>query len=1308
MLMAENPENPVPLPAAKFCNRKGGGKPNPIYGEGALGNTFTGRMYYQGDDRESLVRTAQEMLTGLGYSVGPKGADGIFGNETEKGVKEFQKEHKDWDDNPLVVDGLIGPETSDALNREMVGLWYDAYQTPVELTKESALLTVTAEALKKAQPYTIEDEPGGRVVIVTPIPRQVEFIQCETWDGWKASGARYVILTANGETKGLEGEDASAYVTDGEGKIRPEHIPSEEFTLFVFPPERVDVQADRTKFTYTYERSGTKIEPAEEDKDHKVRLDFFGDGIKIENSDKRPPRTTVVANLGLLVLTPALGAPGLIGEDGLTVLALLPSSIAAKWKSGTSAERSILKELFLSSLRLQPWSPGSDGWRKESLRPGGTLKRFDGIKEDTTGVVEESKLLGRVSSRVREAYTPWHLDTLFRITFEVSAGDASGISVVNLQGEDTALHLILSDREFHRGMIAADKKYHDEVYTFPKGPDRFLEVLPKKMRPAWDRTAGHETLKKEPVRLLHPAFFSDKSRLNIVHITDVHIATRWDFFEKVLKEKAADARFNNYNTRFSEMIERINGGSEADIIVITGDLVDYNRGHDGSEKNSFKENYLFNQNWILFYQKLLEDYKKPVFTVLGNHEYLPNPYPTIIEVDARAIDIQILPFPILWPLELLIYIAGLCGMMKVNERQGFGSDMNLTRDQVNLLCPEGSDERKQISITLQKEAQPLKKAREEMNEDKIRDFLVAKVNDELVRNTGIWFTCGEAVTWYHLVINPLKDYAVAHGEMSLLFLDWNETCVTGSLLILPRPTNCPSTEQIQLLDRWIAETPGAKMRVLCSHAPVMHATPAVGDRWLVEGLIKDEHDRILNRKDDHEYTDPIKQALPPEKALMSVLEDPDRIFPERKMMYGIMADGQRKNLLARLLKKGNYPIQLILSGHTHTNRIFQVDQETNPPCVRLKRSTDTFPVGPGKPPVFAVTISGGALGWVDEVGEWMEPRPPGYRIVRVQDAITFEEKNHADPPLEIPQLVRDQYNTELDWYGAQLKPADILMRGRAPGEDIRPQHDFDPNSALIGELGGAMTIEDIQDHGDVLQPLMEIKKTVVVKKVPNGKSLTVENNDGTLVVVDHMGSLLVNDNDDIISVDRNAPGGVVTINQNDDDISIRKNEGNIVVRNERAAVSLEQTDRPEVTVLENRGTLRITGNTGGTFARSIVYTERNYGTISIDGNDDQVTVRLNEGTVTIGHNDDEVFIGENRQKGVITVFGNHDKVDIARNSGTIHLTREIDDTYIHNNQDGIINIGGGANGTLYVPPAGSPLRGTINGVSTEVKIKDID
>ena len=53
----------------------------------------------------SKVKELQKLLIAKGYSCGPKGADGKFGDDTLAAVKKFQQ---DWG---LKADGIVGPET---------------------------------------------------------------------------------------------------------------------------------------------------------------------------------------------------------------------------------------------------------------------------------------------------------------------------------------------------------------------------------------------------------------------------------------------------------------------------------------------------------------------------------------------------------------------------------------------------------------------------------------------------------------------------------------------------------------------------------------------------------------------------------------------------------------------------------------------------------------------------------------------------------------------------------------------------------------------------------------------------------------------------------------------------------------------------------------------------------------------------------------------------------------------------------------------------------------------------------------------
>ena len=67
------------------------------------------KSYLQRGDSGSDVKTMQKMLITCGYSCGSAGADGVFGDGTDKAVRAFQKDYK------LAVDGMYGVKSKSAL-----------------------------------------------------------------------------------------------------------------------------------------------------------------------------------------------------------------------------------------------------------------------------------------------------------------------------------------------------------------------------------------------------------------------------------------------------------------------------------------------------------------------------------------------------------------------------------------------------------------------------------------------------------------------------------------------------------------------------------------------------------------------------------------------------------------------------------------------------------------------------------------------------------------------------------------------------------------------------------------------------------------------------------------------------------------------------------------------------------------------------------------------------------------------------------------------------------------------------------------
>lgn len=147
----------------------------------------------RGDTRKDLVKHLQKMLIAIGYDLGEfgsdkDGVDGVFGEFTEKAVRKFQGENKDWEGNELKVDNKVGPRTSDALNRTMVNQWYDDYQTPQELLPDMLLLTSTVRALKEKLEVEIKDALKVKIVTPGPVPKPPPKQSYADQDMWAKSG----------------------------------------------------------------------------------------------------------------------------------------------------------------------------------------------------------------------------------------------------------------------------------------------------------------------------------------------------------------------------------------------------------------------------------------------------------------------------------------------------------------------------------------------------------------------------------------------------------------------------------------------------------------------------------------------------------------------------------------------------------------------------------------------------------------------------------------------------------------------------------------------------------------------------------------------------------------------------------------------------------------------------------------------------------------------------------------------------------------------------------------------------------------
>lgn len=131
---------------------------------------------------------------------------------------------------------------------------------------------------------------------------------------------------------------------------------------------------------------------------------------------------------------------------------------------------------------------------------------------------------------------------------------------------------------------------------------------------------------------------------NIIHVTDTHISRRLDTFRKFFRDRGmTDAvnNFNNFNDNFREFIRYANilhRAGKLDMIMLTGDLVDY-VFEDGG-KGYYQNNFAHFENIVKgltgkpdMVQE--EELIVPMLTSLGNHDYRTTPYYPLFTVDLQ-------------------------------------------------------------------------------------------------------------------------------------------------------------------------------------------------------------------------------------------------------------------------------------------------------------------------------------------------------------------------------------------------------------------------------------------------------------------------------------------------------------------------------------------------------------------------------------------------------------------------------------------------------------------------------------------------
>ncbi len=266
----------------------------------------------------------------------------------------------------------------------------------------------------------------------------------------------------------------------------------------------------------------------------------------------------------------------------------------------------------------------------------------------------ENGLIAGLSVKVKEFYANCSKKLRFlheiRVSQQASGRLAAGLYHllwVNADENDTEeqisdeMHLLL--QEFAQPRL---KAWADDVAKTRSNYSPNLEKLLQAYEFEYGSTHppyNSSGMNMRPVRaeVLHPLFVrASASTLKIGHLTDIHVDIRLDVYEANLKNappptsKSGHAcpapQFGNWNRNFVAGYQSIK--KSADLVLLTGDLIDYGRGHLGpGYPLGEDEFYVMDRNWFLFYYFFSsgDAYQKPVYTILGNHDWRLNPYPPL-------------------------------------------------------------------------------------------------------------------------------------------------------------------------------------------------------------------------------------------------------------------------------------------------------------------------------------------------------------------------------------------------------------------------------------------------------------------------------------------------------------------------------------------------------------------------------------------------------------------------------------------------------------------------------------------------------
>jgi hypothetical protein len=431
--------------------------------------------------------------------------------------------------------------------------------------------------------------------------------------------------------------------------------------------------------------------------------------------------------------------------------------------------------------------------------------------------------------------------------------------------------------------------------------------------------------------ILHPLFIerNHPAVLRVGQLSDTHVDVRADVYEANLQQMgtaAEQASYRNWNKNFVSTYNAAKG--DADVLLLTGDLVDYGRGHLGPERLTRADAwarldqdglYHEDRNWFLFYYLLAsgDAYNKPVYTILGNHDWRINPYP---------------PFAVAGPPKPATMFPDGTGLTPKQQESalrtahGKGHDRGVSyNDAVELKFRLGWNT-------------VLKPALSNLRTLGWQALLKLFGGDKTLDEPGLpTETTVESVAWYLMSINPFLDYRFTlprgHG---VLMLDWaeDENLFFGSIYQGKRyaaldkstadegPTarNSLSDLQVELVKQF-TEMPGAA-KIIGVHAPPISPWDNWDDRELAAGW----RDFDYGGRGYPHYARTTRDGRTTKGHPLFAIRPARGVVPDA--VHGMDASyntfERHRPWFIKRIGDPRFGVRLVLSGHIHRRGLFVV------------------------------------------------------------------------------------------------------------------------------------------------------------------------------------------------------------------------------------------------------------------------------------------------------------------------------------------------------------------------------------------------